>query len=97
MEEKEFLCKIIENNPGGSYFCEESACEMCRVIMPKQMAFSLSLPKTHGHLTLWKESYTHTPQKYAITPLYFMESKVSKNHLQILKIMHIGTLKQLPL
>jgi hypothetical protein len=25
-----------------------------------------------------------------------MESKVSKNHLQILKILHIGTLKQLP-
>jgi len=24
MEEKEFLCKIIENNPEGSYFCEES-------------------------------------------------------------------------
>ena len=36
MEEKEFLCKIIENNPEGSYFCEKSACEMCRVIMPKQ-------------------------------------------------------------
>ena len=29
MEEKEFLCKIIENNPEGSYFCEEPACEMC--------------------------------------------------------------------
>ena len=25
MEEKEFLCKIIENNPEGSYFCEELA------------------------------------------------------------------------
>jgi hypothetical protein len=55
MEEKEFLCKIIENNPEGSYFCEESACEMCRVIMPKQTAFSLSLPKSHGQLKLWKE------------------------------------------
>ena len=35
MEEKEFLCKIIENNPEGSYFCEKSACEMCRVIYAK--------------------------------------------------------------
>jgi hypothetical protein len=35
-------------------------------------------------------------KKYAITPLYFMESKISKNYLQILKILHIGTLKQLP-
>jgi len=63
MEEKEFLCKIIENNPEGSYFCEESACEMCRVIMPKQTAFSLSLPKSHGQLKLWKELYTCTPQE----------------------------------
>ena len=63
MEEKEFLCKIIENNPEGSYFCEESACEMCRVIMPKQTTFSLSLPKMHGQLKLWKELYTHTPQE----------------------------------
>jgi hypothetical protein len=30
--------------------------------MPKQMAFSLSLPKTHGKLKLWKELYTRTPQ-----------------------------------
>ena len=62
MEEKEFLCKIIENNPEGSYFCEKSACEMCRVIMPKQTAFSLSLPKSHGQLKLWKDLYTRTPQ-----------------------------------
>ena len=38
------------------------ACEMYRVIMPKQTAFSLSLPKSHGQLKLWKELYTHTPQ-----------------------------------
>ena len=57
-----FLCKNIENNPEGSYFCEESACEMCRVIMPKQTAFSLSLPKSHGQLKLWKKLYTRTPQ-----------------------------------
>ena len=62
MEEKEFLCKIIENNPEGSYFCEELACEMCRVIMPKQTAFSLTLPKSHGQLKLWKDLYTRTPQ-----------------------------------
>jgi hypothetical protein len=61
MEEKEFFYKIIENNPEGSYFCEESACEMCRVIMPKQTAFSLNLPKTHGQLKLLKDLYTHTP------------------------------------
>ena len=53
MEEKDFLCKIIENNPEGSYFCEESACEICSAIMPKQTAFSLSLPKSHGQLKLW--------------------------------------------
>ena len=63
MEEKEFLCKIIENNPEGSYFCGKSACEMCRVIMSKQTAFSLSLPKSHGQLKLWKELYTHTTQE----------------------------------
>ena len=28
MEEKEFICKIIEKNPEGSYFCEELACEI---------------------------------------------------------------------
>jgi uncharacterized protein YlaI len=39
MDEKEFLCKIIENNPEGSYFCEESACEICRIIIPKQTEF----------------------------------------------------------
>jgi hypothetical protein len=59
---KEFYCKIIENKPEGGYFCEESACDMCIVIMPKQTAFSLSLPKSHGQLKLWKELYTHTPQ-----------------------------------
>jgi hypothetical protein len=63
MEEKEFLCKIIENKTQGSYFCGESACEMCRVIMPKQTAFSLSFPKTHGQLKLRKDLYTHTPQE----------------------------------
>ena len=30
--------------------------------MPKQTAFSLSLPKTHGQLKLWKDLYTRTPQ-----------------------------------
>ena len=31
--------------------------------MPKQTAFSLSLPKTHGQLKLWKDLYTRTPQE----------------------------------
>ena len=31
--------------------------------MPKQTAFSLSLPKTHGQLKLWKYLYTRTPQE----------------------------------
>jgi hypothetical protein len=30
--------------------------------MPKQTAFSLSLPKSHEQLKLWKEFYTRTPQ-----------------------------------
>ena len=55
IEEKEFLYKIIENKPEGSYFCEVLASEMCRVIMPKQTAFSLSLPKTNGQQKLWKD------------------------------------------
>ena len=31
--------------------------------MRKQTAFSLSLPKSHGQLKLWKELYTHTTQE----------------------------------
>ena len=31
--------------------------------MPKQIAFSLSLPKIHGQLKLWKDLYTRTPQE----------------------------------
>jgi len=31
--------------------------------MPKQTAFSLSLPKTHGQLKMWKDLYTHTQQE----------------------------------
>ena len=65
MEEKDqdFFVKSLKTNPkAASHFCKESACEMCRVIMPKQTAFSLSLPKKHGRLKLWKELYTRTPQ-----------------------------------
>ena len=61
MEEKEFFVKSLRTmSKAASYFCEESACEMCRVIMPKQTAFSLRLPKTHGQLKLWNDLYTRT-------------------------------------
>ncbi len=59
MEEKDFLCKIIENNPEGSYFCEESACEICSAIMPKQTAFSLSFAK-NARTTKIVETFVHT-------------------------------------
>ena len=99
MEEKDedFFVKLSRNNPEGSYFCEESACEMCRVIMPKQTAFSLSLPKTHRQLKLRKDLHTRTPQEICNYASLFYGVKGIKNNLQILKILHIGTLKQLPL
>ena len=65
--------------------------------MPKQTAFSLSLPKTHGQLKLWNELYTRsTPQDICNYTSVLYVVKGIKNHLQNLKILHIGTLKQLP-
>jgi hypothetical protein len=64
MNEKDYDLFVKLSRPipkAASYFCEESACELYRVIMPKQTAFSLSLPKTHGQLKLWKDLYTRTP------------------------------------
>jgi hypothetical protein len=44
--------------------------------MPKQTAFSLSLPKTHGQLKLWKDLYTRTQQEICNYATVFYGVKV---------------------
>ena len=66
--------------------------------MPKQTAFSLSLPKSHGQLKLRKELYTRTPQDICNYASVFYGVKGIKKSSSDFKDLAYwdGTLKQLP-
>ena len=82
MEEKEFLCKIIENNPEGSQptFVKSQHVKCVEVLCQSKLHFPLSLPRSHGQLKLWKDLYIRTPQDiYNYASVFYGVKSINKS------------------
>ena len=62
--EKGSVNNDIMENPEGSSYIEENACQLCQLISPIQTFMYMNIPKTKPQLEWWEEFYSLTTQKF---------------------------------
>ena len=61
--EKDSVNNSIMENPEGSSYIEENACQLCQLMSPIRTFMYMNIPKTKPQFERWEELYSRTPQE----------------------------------